>query len=60
MRREVPEFAVTELPDGTFETRHRGSFSAVPAVTAPTFRALELECPAARVTWTLTPAWRAR
>lgn len=56
MRREVPEFAVTELPDGTFEARHRGSFSAVPAVTAPTFRALELECPAARVTWTLTPA----
>ncbi|MEU0519926.1 hypothetical protein [Streptosporangium sp. NPDC006007] len=51
---------MTELPDGTFEAHRRGASASVPSVTAPTFRALELECLAARVTWTLTPAWRAR
>ncbi|MER7208501.1 hypothetical protein ABT340_15625 [Streptosporangium sp. NPDC000239] len=61
MTREIPEFDVVEREDGSFEAYRRGApATTAPSVTAPTFRALELECLAVRVTWTLTPQWRAR
>ncbi|MGJ6964967.1 hypothetical protein ACSDR0_23960 [Streptosporangium sp. G11] len=61
MKREIPEFDVTENPDGTLESRRTGSPASAPAdVTAATFRDLQLGCLAARVAWSLVPGGRMR
>ncbi|GAA4198835.1 hypothetical protein GCM10022252_49870 [Streptosporangium oxazolinicum] len=56
MRLEIPESDVTENPDGTPEARREGNSVSAPAdVSGTTVRELELECPAARVLWSLEP-----
>ncbi len=56
MTPEIPEFDVTENPDGTLEARRKGSSVNAPAdVNATTFRDLELGCLAARVAWSIRP-----
>ncbi|WP_433256315.1 hypothetical protein ACQPYK_17085 [Streptosporangium sp. CA-135522] len=59
MTREIPEFDVTEHPDGTFEARRTGTPASAPAdATAATFHELEMECLAVRVAWLIAPDWR--
>ncbi|MER5651218.1 hypothetical protein [Streptosporangium sp. NPDC002524] len=53
---EIPEFDVTENPDGTLEAHRKGGPPSAPAdVNAATFRELELGCLAARVAWSIRP-----